>query len=383
MAPLRTPPPRSRHLATLTLCAALALMLAPAAAQQGGDRPPVPVTLAPAQVDSLQVQGVYAGRARGSREVEVRARVDGILEERLYVEGQTVEQGDALFRIEEEPYEIALQHAQAQRANAQAALNQAQREWDRISSLYARDAVSQRERDRALSDRELAEAQMAVAAAAVNDARRNLGYTQVTAPITGATELEVLPEGSLVERGTLLTILTQHDPVHIRFALPEDDATVQRAARQARIAAGDPLRHEATLRLGDGSAYEHTGTVDFTSTTIEPRTGSVTARAVFPNPDRRIVPGQFLRVRLVLEQLEDVVVVDESVVSEGREGPQVFVVDNDNVAHARSVTLGPVHEGRRVILDGLKPGEKVVVRGHVALDDGMTVDPGNTAGQRE
>ncbi|TVQ73367.1 MAG: efflux RND transporter periplasmic adaptor subunit [Chromatiaceae bacterium] len=382
MAPYRTPFPHSRRLATLGLCVALILAMVPAAAQQG-DRPPPPVTLEPAQVDSIEVQGVYAGRARGSREVEVRARVDGILEERLYVEGQAVDQGDALFRIEEEPYKIALQHAQAQQANARAALNQAQREWDRISSLYARDAVSQRERDRALSEKELAEAQMEVAAAAVNDARRNLGYTRVEAPITGATELEVLPEGSLVERGTLLTIITQHDPIHIRFALPEGDAAVQRAARQARIAAGEHHRYEATLRLADGSDYEHTGTVDFTAGTIEPRTGSVTARAVFPNPDRRIVPGQFLRVRLVLERFEDVVVVDETVVSEGHAGPQLFVVDEDNVAHARNVTLGPTHDGRRVILEGLEPGEKVVVRGHVAVDDGMTVNPGDASGNGE
>ncbi|MCG5494485.1 efflux RND transporter periplasmic adaptor subunit [Ectothiorhodospira variabilis] len=382
MVPYRPPYPRSRHLAALSLCVTLILTMAPVAAQQG-DRPPPPVTLQPAQVESVEVQGVYAGRARGSREVEVRARVGGILEERLYVEGQAVDRGEALFRIEEEPYQIALQHARAQQANAQAALNQAQREWDRISSLYARDAVSQRERDRALSEKELAEAQMEVAAAAVNDARRNLSYTRVEAPITGATELEVLPEGSLVERGTLLTIITQHDPIHIRFALPEGDAAVQRAARQARIAAGEHHRYEATLRLADGSDYEHTGTVDFTAGTIEPRTGSVTARAVFPNPDRRVVPGQFLRVRLVLERLEDVVVVDETVVSEGHEGPRVFVVDEDNVAHARNVTLGPVHEGRRVILEGLEPGEKVVVRGHVAVDDGMTVNPGDASGDEE
>lgn len=306
--------------------------------------------------------------------MEVRARVDGILEERLYREGQVVNEGDALFRIDPEPYEIALRRAEAERANAQAAYNQASREWRRIASLYERDAVSQRERDRALSEFELAEAQRAVADAAVRDAQRNLRYTEVQAPLSGTTGLEVLPEGSLIERGTLLTRITRHDPIHVRFALPEGDAAVQRAARQARLAAGDDHEYEAHLRLPDGTTYAHTGTVDFTDSTIDPRTGSVTARAVFPNVEHRIVPGQFLRVRLLLERHQDAVVVDETAVGEGREGPQVFVVDEEGTARARPVELGPVVDGRQIILDGLTPGERLVVNGHVALHDGMAVD---------
>lgn len=355
-------------------CMVAGLWLSPAHGQAPDDMPPPPVTVAPVETDTVDVEGVYAGRARGSREVEVRARVEGILEERLYVEGQVVDKGDALFRIDEEPYEIALRQAEAEQANAQAAYNQADREWRRISSLYERDAVSQRERDRALSEFELAEAQLAMARAAVRDAERNLRYTEVAAPLAGTTGLEVLPEGSLIDRGTLLTTLTQHDPIHVRFALPEDDAAVQRAAREARLAAGDEHEYEAELRLPDGSTYAHPGTVDFTDSTIDPRTGSVTARAVFPNEEHRIVPGQFLRVKLVLERFTDTVVVDETVVGEGPEGPQVFVVDEDGMAHARPVALGPVVEGRQVIHSGLEAGERLVVNGHVALQDGMPVD---------
>ncbi len=378
------PLPSLPHVQVAGICFVLALWIAPAGAQPAdAETPPPRVTVASVEVDGVDVEGVYAGRARGSREVEVRARVEGILEERLYTEGQLVSRGDALFRIDEEPYEIALQHAQAEKANAQAALNQAEREWRRISSLYERDAVSQRERDRALSERELAEAQLALAEAAVSDARRNLRYTRVEAPITGVTGLEVLPEGSLIERGTLLTAITQHDPIHVRFSLPEDDAAIQRTARRAQMEAGDGHKYEAILRLPDGTVYEEPGTVDFTASTIDPRTGSVTARAVFENPDRRIIPGQFLRVRLVLERLEDVVVIDETVVGEGPEGPQVFVMDEEKVAHARPVRLGPVVDGRQVILEGLEAGEHLVVNGHVALQDGMTVDPGENQGRED
>jgi len=366
--------PRKIQRALVPLSIGLALWVVPVHSQQPDDMPPPPVTVAPVETDTVDVEGVYAGRARGSREVEVRARVDGILEERLYVEGQVVDKGDALFRIDEEPYEIALRQAEAEQANAQAAYNQANREWQRISSLYEQDAVSQRERDRALSEFELAEAQLAMAQAAVRDAERNLRYTEVEAPLAGATGLEVLPEGSLIERGTLLTSITEHDPIHVRFALPEDDAAVQRAAREARLAAGDEHEYEAELRMPDGSTYPESGTVDFTDSTIDPRTGSVTARAVFPNKEHRIVPGQFLRVKLILEQYEDAVVVDEAVVSEGPEGPQVFVVDEEDKAQVRPVELGPVVDGRQIILSGLEVGERLVVNGHVALQDGMPVD---------
>lgn len=349
------------------------------APQQGGpgqgQMPPPPVTATTIQLQDVDVQAFYAGRIRGMREVEVRARVGGILEERLYEEGQFVEQGSALFRIEREPYEIALQQAEAEIANALANLNQAEREWRRVSGLYEQNAVSERERDRALSDRELAEARMKSVEARRDEAQLNLDYTTVTAPISGPTGLETLSEGSLIDRGALLTTIVQHDPVQVRFSLPERDAATQRAARQAMVDPSGDHRYKVRLIQPDGRAYGRSGIVDFTDSTIDGRTGTVRARAVFANPDGDLIPGQFVRVQLSLQQLKKVFAINPRAVSEGAEGPRVFILHEDDTVEARNVTLGPVVDGRQVVLEGLNDGDKLIVNGHVSLQPGMTVAP--------
>ena len=339
------------------------------------DQPPPPVTVEAVEPRTVELEQDYAGRVHGAREVQVRARVDGILEERLYHEGEQVAAGDALFRIDPEPLEARLEEAQAQRESVLADLEEAEREWGRISRLYERDAVSERERDTAESAVTLARAAVSVADAQVTQARLQLEYTTVESPVDGVTSLEAHPEGSLVDPGTLLTTVVQHDPVHVRFALPEDDAAIQRTARRARAADGgnDDFRREATLRLPDGSEYDSPGEIDFTASTIDHGTGSVSARAVFDNPDRAIIPGQFVRISVVLDTLDDVFLVPETVISEGPEGPQLFVVE-DGEAHARPVDLGPVVYDGQVILAGLDDGDRVIVSGHASAEDGSPVD---------
>jgi membrane fusion protein (multidrug efflux system) len=239
--------------------------------------------------------------------------------------------------------------------------------------LYERNAVSERDRDSARSALELAQANLAVAEAGVTEAELNLGYTDVRAPVNGVTSLEDLPEGSLIDQGTLLTTIVQQNPVHVRFSLPESDAAIQRAAREAMTDTASAEDVDATLVMANGEVYDRTGTVDFTASTLDPRTGTVSARAVFPNPENQIIPGQFVRVRVQLQNLQGVVTVPEKAVTEGADGAQVFVVDDDNMARVRPVRLGPVVDGRQVLLDGLEAGETFITSGLVNLRDGSEV----------
>lgn len=342
-----------------------------------GEMPPMPVTVDIVSPQSIEIIREYPGRVRGSREVEIRARVGGILEQRLYTEGQTVAMGEVLFRIERAPYEIILRQAEADVANAQAVLRQADREWRRISGLFADNVVSARDRDAALSARELAEARLQLAEAGLEEARLNLEYTDVRAPISGITGLELLSGGSLVQAGTMLTTILQEDPVHVRFSLPESDAVMRRTAiaGEAQAKGSHPVKLAAESEL--------TGVVDFTDSMIDDRTGTVNARAVFPNPDGILLPGQFVRVRVSLLQMDNVFLVDPRAVGQGRLGPRVFVVSDAGIAHERTVTLGPVAENKQVIVDGLASGERVVVNGNVALWDGMKVIPDEIGGGEE
>ena len=342
-----------------------------------GGMPPAAVVVQQATLADVTVRQDYAGRARGAREVEVRARISGILEQRLYEEGQMVREGDALFRIDRKPAAAALQRARAQRQVAEADVQQAEREWNRISSLFERNAVSERDRDSAQSALELARANLAVANAGVAQAELDLGYTDVTAPISGVTSLEDFPEGSLIDTGTLLTTIVQLDPVHVRFALPENDANIRRAAREGMVRTDQEQNVSARLVLADGSEYDLDGRIDFTASTLDPRTGTVSARAVFPNPEQVIVPGQFVRVRVELQSFDDVITVPERAVTQGQNGPVVYMVDDDSKARVREVELGPVSDGRQILLSGLDEGDRYIVSGLVNLRDGAAVNVTN------
>jgi membrane fusion protein (multidrug efflux system) len=230
---------------------------------------------------------------------------------------------------------------------------------------------------------ELAQAGVALAEAGVAAARLDLEWTRVGAPIAGITGLKALSEGSLVSPGTLLTTITQTDPIHIRFALPEGDAALQRAARQAmseakeKGRAGDDNGHRRTaiLRLPDGGEYPHPGEVDFTDTSIDPRTGSITARAVFANPEGRIMPGQFVRLTMVTRHFEEIMALPEEAIAQGRNGSQVFVVEEGNKVGVRPVELGAVKDGRQIVLSGISDEDRVIVRGLNNLREGMPVQP--------
>lgn len=323
------------------------------------------------------VEQEYAGRMRGSREVEVRARAEGILIERVFSEGQAVEEGQPLFVLDPAPFRIALQSAEAERATAQATRDQARREYDRIRGLLDQNAISRREYDRALAERELAQASVARANASVASAALNLEWSTVTAPVAGITGLETVSEGNLISRGNLLTTISQLDPIHVRFSMPESDALLRQADLRELTARGLTDEQLAVARsvrllLPDGSVHPTPGNLDFTDSAVDPRTGTVSARAIFENPDYVLTPGQFVRVRVPVRLLRDVLLIPQDTVRHGRTGAQVFVIE-DNVVHARDVRLGPIVEGQQTILEGLAAEDQVVVSGLAALRDGLPV----------
>jgi membrane fusion protein (multidrug efflux system) len=362
-----------RNLMHVAAVAALALFVAGCGKRgdQGGAPPPAEVAVAEVTRGNVPTLLEYTGRAVGSREVEVRARVSGILLERRYEEGSDVRQGELLFRIDPEPYRAAAAQARAELGVAQARLDEARRQRDRILPLFAQNAASQRQRDEVVSQFEVAQANVAAAQARLRTAELDLGYTEVRAPIGGLTSREVRSEGSLVAAGTessLLTRIVQTDPIYVEFSVPEAEAA---GVRRATIAGRASL--DVQLLADDGSAPRTGGKLSFVDTSVEQASGTVRARAVFPNADRQLVPGQFLRVRVEGVAAEDATSVPRRAVMTSAQGSFVWVVGQGEVVELRPVRLAGESGDRALIGEGLQPGERVVVEGVLKVRPGDKV----------
>ena len=345
-----------------------------------GAAPPIPeVGVIAVQPRDVAIENEYAGRTAGYREVEVRARVTGILQKRTYVEGQRVKAGDVLFQIDPAPFAVVLARAQARLQDAEAQLRQAERDWARVAALYEENAISARERDASQSNLDLARANLAAAKTDVEAARIDLGYTRVEAPVSGVTSLEVRSEGSLVGPGaadSLLTRITQLDPLYVNFSYPDADALRQRALlASGKLSMADEERLAAELRFGDGSVYGHEGYISFTDSTIDPATGTVRARAVFPNPEASLLPGQFVRIVPKGLVRKDVIVIPQAAVMQGPQGTFVYLVGEDDKAKVQPVTTGAAIGADWLIEEGLKPGDRVIVEGVIKVRPGAPVRP--------
>jgi membrane fusion protein (multidrug efflux system) len=339
--------------------------------EQGGAPPPPEVAVAEVTRGNVPTLLEYTGRAAGSRDVEVRARVSGILLERRYEEGSAVRQGDLLFRIDPEPYRAAAAQARAELGVARARLDEARRQRDRILPLFEQNAASQRQRDEVVSMFEVAQANAEAAQARLRTAELDLGYTEVRAPIGGLTSREVRSEGSLVAAGTessLLTRIVQTDPIYVEFSVPEAEAA---HVRKATMAGRESLNVQ--LLADDGSAPHSGGKLSFVDTSVEPGSGTVRARAVFPNADRQLVPGQFLRVRVEGVAAEDATSVPRRAVMSSAQGSFVWVVGQGELVELRTVRLSGESGDRALIGEGLQPGERVVVEGVLKVRPGDKV----------
>jgi len=363
---------RSRSMRIVLLAALAAAALSACGARDGGPMaPPSPeVAVAIVERGSLPLDLAYTGRAVGSREVEVRALVSGILLERRYEEGRAVRQGEVLFLIDPDRYRAAVERAQAELGVERARLAEARRQRDRVVSLIERNLVSQRQLDEAVSAFEVAEANTAAAQARLRTANLDLGYTQVRAPIAGLTSREVRSEGSLVTAGdesSLLTRIVQTDPMYVEFTMPETEAVQVRA----RLAVGPA----PTVRVEFEGGEQHpvAATLTFVDTSVEASSGTVRARAVLPNPNGRLVPGQFVRARLEGVEIADAIVVPRRAVMSSAQGTFVWLVGEGDVVDLRPVRLAGTVGDRAVIAEGLAGGERVIIEGVLKVQPGVKV----------
>jgi len=339
----------------------------------GGGMPPSEVTVMTATQEALPVAWEYVGQTAGSREVEVRARVTGILQSRNFKEGERVKKGQSLFTIDPKPFEAALARAMADVAAAQARLDQASRNAARLKPLYAEKAVSQKENDDAVSAESIGDADLKAAQARLTEAQLNLAYTKVESPLSGITTRALPSEGTLISGpGVLLTSVVQVDPLWVNFGIPDNEqARIQKDAQAGTLKL--PRNFEVELRLADGAVYTHKGKLNFADVRVSTATGTREARAEVPNPDGFLHPGQFVRVVLKGASFPNAVTVPQRSVMEGPQGKFVYGVDEKSTAQARPVEAGQWAGERWIITSGLKGGERVIVDGVMKIGPGAPV----------
>ena len=343
--------------------------------QAPGGMPPPEVTVAVVETRDMPANFEYVAQISGVREVEIRPRVSGILEKWNFTEGGKVVAGQSLFTIDAAPYRAALAKADADLVSAQASFDQAKRNAVRLKPLYEAKAVSQREYDDATSGEQVAGANVKAAQAAVTEARLNLSYTRVEAPISGITSRAMQSEGSLVQaQQTLLTKISQIDPVHVIFSFTEaEHLKFSRAVADGTLRLPKDGKFDVKLKLSDGSEYARPGKVDFTDVRVDPSTGTIDARAVIGNPQGLLRPGQFARVQLSGGVRPNAIAIPQRSVLEGPGTKIVLTVNAQGIVEPRPVQVGDWAGEEWIITGGLKAGDQVIVDGVVKARPGSLV----------
>ncbi|WP_374408248.1 efflux RND transporter periplasmic adaptor subunit [Hydrogenophaga sp.] len=340
---------------------------APAAGGAPGGGMPMPeVGVIAVQPGDVGLQTELPGRLEAGRVAQVRARVAGILQQRLFKEGSDVKAGQALFRIDPAPYQASLQSAQASLARAQANLANTTAVAERYKPLIAENAISQQDYTSAVAAQKAAEADVAAAKAAVQTAGINLNYAAVTAPISGRIGRALVTEGALVGQGeaTALAVIQQVDPLYVNFTQSASEAMkLKRAMEAGQLKGAGQGAAAVKVVLDDGSEYARPGKLLFSDLTVDATTGQVTLRAEVPNPGGALLPGLYVRVRLEQAVASNAIALPQQAVTRSAQGDSVKVVGADGKIEQRPVKVGGQQGGRWVILDGLKAGEQVMVDG--------------------
>jgi membrane fusion protein (multidrug efflux system) len=353
-------------LRTLALACAITAAVAACSKPQQQTPPPPEVSVIAAQPQTLPLQRELVGRLSAYRSADVRARVAGVLQKRLYTEGTDVKEGQALFQIDPAPLQALLSQAQGQLASAQATYANAKVAADRARSLISQKYVSQSDLDTAEATERTSAASVQQAKASVDTARINLGYASVTAPISGRSGKQQVTEGALVGSSdvTLLTSIDQIDPLYVNFSMNNDElANLRSAQNQGTLQLSSDGKSTINVLLGDGSTYSHSGTLDFSSVTVDPSTGSVSLRAILPNPEHALLPGSFVSFLANLGARNNAYLVPQPAVQRDATGAYVLVVGQDGKVARKDVTTDTQQQGQWVVTSGLAAGDQVIVDG--------------------
>jgi membrane fusion protein (multidrug efflux system) len=369
---------RRRSLAAASGFAAALAALALTACGGGAPQAPPPpeVNVLVAQPRSIENVIEAPGRVQAVRRAEVRARVDGIVQRRLYEEGSDVQAGQKLFLIDPRELRANLSAVEAALVRAEATAANAAQDVERYKGLVEDQAISKQEYDAALARLRTAQADVAQTRAQLESARLSLSYTVVTAPIAGRAGRAQVTEGALVSaaEATLLTTIEQLDPIYINFSQSSSELmSLRREVATGVLQTPELTRVPVTLQLEDGSPYPHPGHLDFLDLSIDEATGTVAARAEFPNPNRVLLPGQFVRARIEAGVRPNAFMIPQRAVLLTASSASVLIVDQQNVAAAREVELGPLQGGQWLVLGGLRAGDRVIVDGLQKVQPGATV----------
>jgi len=373
---------RAISAAAMALCSvALALVVSGCGGSEPAQQAAEPPSVGVIEVSEEKVNPFFefVGKTRAAESVALRARVTGFLEERAFEEGGNVAAGQVLFSIEPEQYQATLAQKQAALEAAEASLNRAQVDLTRYQELRKSKNVSQQEVDKTQAEVLVQEAAVATAKADIEKAKLNVDYTEVVAPIAGRIDAAALDVGNLIgpDSGVLATI-NRMDPIKVAFSVAETfyfelvqaDIEAKRAGENT-----DEWTHVPLIRLPDGSLYAHPGEFDFIDNKVDEKTGTVTVRAVFANPDRLLLPGQFVTVIIERKEAVDRVLIPQAAVLTDQGGGYVLLVNDEDLVEARRIETGQRFGPNLVVEQGLAPGERIVLYGIQKVRPGLTVKP--------
>ncbi|GMV31681.1 MAG: hemolysin D [Rhodanobacteraceae bacterium] len=354
----------------LRLLLPLALLLGLAACGNHAGPPPAPpppeVGVVVAKAGAVPLTRNLVGRLAATRTAEVRARVPGIVERRLYIEGSDVKAGQALFEIDPAPLQAALNAREAALGQARANATNADAKARRYQDLAARGVIAKQDLDDAIAAQRTSAAAVRQAQADVEAARLNLGYAAVTAPIAGRAGRALVTEGALVGQGevTPLTVVEQIDPIYVDFSQSAAEVSeLRRAQADGKLELAAPDQVEVQLFLPDGSTYGRSGTLSFADLAVDPATGSLSLRATFPNPERTLLPGMFVKLRVVQGELEQAFLVPQKAIQRDPKGAYVLVVGSDSKVQLKRVELGELRGADWVVESGIADGDQIIVSG--------------------